>query len=352
MTMFKITSSFLLVCATAVGAYLVQPPAISSRAWTSSTALFDSRRKQKIAGRTKWLEGRGVVAAVTAGESTASAAGGSVAAGLQTNAEGLEYVQLTHPDTGATSQIYLFGGVVTSYRDGDGIEYIAVRPDAKMDGSKPISGGLSHCWPQFGPGAIQQHGFARNVNWAVDSLTDTSVTLSLTPSDYTKAIWDESFRCTFTTTLEADRLATKLTVENTGETAWAFQAALHSYFSVSALDQLEIAGSFAGKEFLNKMAGDGGEMQTESRDAITITEEYDRVYTGVNDPILRDTGTGKALSVLNTAGWEDTVLWNPYGNEGMGYNNFVCVESVKYDPVTLEGGASWVGDMALKPDSL
>jgi hypothetical protein len=23
------------------------------------------------------------------------------------------------------------------------------------------------------------------------------------------------------------------------------------------------------------------------------------------------------------------VLWSPYGNEGMGYNNFVCVESVK-----------------------
>ena len=35
------------------------------------------------------------------------------------------------------------------------------------------------------------------------------------------------------------------------------------------------------------------------------------------------------LTVSNTAGYEDTVLWNPYGNEGMGYNNFVCVESVK-----------------------
>ena len=35
------------------------------------------------------------------------------------------------------------------------------------------------------------------------------------------------------------------------------------------------------------------------------------------------------LSVMNTAGWEDTVLWNPYGDEGMGFNNFVCVESVK-----------------------
>jgi glucose-6-phosphate 1-epimerase len=60
----------------------------------------------------------------------------------------------------------------------------------------------------------------------------------------------------------------------------------------------------------------------------------------------------KQLAVLNTAGWEDTVLWNPYGNEGMGFDNFVCVESVKFDPVTLEGGSSWTGDMALKPGSL
>ena len=86
------------------------------------------------------------------------------------------------------------------------------------------------------------------------------------------------------------------------------------------------------------------------------------------------------LSVLNTAGWEDTVLWNPYGNEGMGYNNFVCVESVKvslrflvarfiiskflrhlikcictvqqFDPVTVGAGESWEGVMALKPGSL
>ena len=35
------------------------------------------------------------------------------------------------------------------------------------------------------------------------------------------------------------------------------------------------------------------------------------------------------LAVLNTAGWEDTVLWSPYGDEGMGFDNFVCVESVK-----------------------
>ena len=55
---------------------------------------------------------------------------------------------------------------------------------------------------------------------------------------------------------------------------------------------------------------------------------------------------------MDTAGYWDTVLWNPYGNEGMGYNNFVCVESVKFNPHTLEGGKSWTGDMALKTGAL
>ena len=186
-------------------------------------------------------------------------------------------------------------------------------------------------------------GFARN---------DTSVVLELAPSDYTKEMWDKEFLCTFTITLEADQLKTSMVVDNKGEEAFDFQAALHSYFTVSALDNLEISGSFEGKEFLNKMAGDGGEMQTEDRSAITIGEEYDRVYSGVNDPVLNDKGTGKSLAVLNTAGWEDTVVWNPYGDEGMGYNNFVCVESVKFDPFTLAGGESWTGDMALKPSDL
>jgi len=141
-------------------------------------------------------------------------------------------------------------------------------------------------------------------------------------------------------------------VENKGEESFDFQAALHSYFTVSSLDNLEITGSFEGKEFLNKLAGDGGETQTEDRSSIVIAEEYDRIYSGVNDPVLNDSGTGKALSVLNTAGWEDTVLWNPFGDEGMGYNNFVCVESAKIDPVTLEGGGTWTADMGLKPSDL
>lgn len=308
------------------------------------TRLFGSRRRDKVASRTKWLESRGITTG--APSSTATELG----PGLHKNSEGLEYVKLVAPN-GASSEIYLYGGVVTSYKDTEGTEFIAVRPDAKMDGSKPISGGLSHCWPQFGPGEIQQHGFARNVNWSVKSMSDASVELEMKPDDYTKSMWDKEFLCTFSVSVAEDKLQTKMLVENKGSEAFDFQAALHSYFTVSSLDKLEIAGSFAGKEFLNKMVGEG-EMQTEDREVITISEEYDRVYKGVNDPVLKDAGTGKSLAVVNSAGWEDTVIWNPYGNEGMGYNNFVCVESVKFDPVTLDGSASWVGEMDLKPSTL
>jgi glucose-6-phosphate 1-epimerase len=117
----------------------------------------------------------------------------------------------------------------------------------------------------------------------------------MAPSDYTKEMWDKNFLCTFSVNLEDDKLSTKMHVENKGEDSFDFQAALHSYFTVSAIDNLSIAGSFAGKEFLNKMIGEG-EMQTEDREEITISEEYDRVYKGVNDPVLKDKGTGKTVS--------------------------------------------------------
>jgi hypothetical protein len=118
-------------------AFVVQSPAVGR----TSVVLEGSRNAQKKASRAKWMEARGFGEGANGATITAET-------GLMTNSDGLEYIKLVHPDTGASSEIYLFGGDVTSYKDADGTEFIAVRPDAKMDGSKPISGGLSHCFPQ------------------------------------------------------------------------------------------------------------------------------------------------------------------------------------------------------------
>jgi hypothetical protein len=114
----------------------------------TSVVLEASRNAQKKASRT---------------EGVASAGAADVASGLMTNDEGLEYVKLVNPESGASAEVYLLGGVVTSYKDGEGTEFIAVRPDAKMDGSKPISGGLSHCWPQVIDGLFISHFQFRSV---------------------------------------------------------------------------------------------------------------------------------------------------------------------------------------------
>ena len=135
---FSIPSLALISLVAKASAFSATPafvPTTSSVA-ESSTSLFASRNKLKIASRSKWAESKGV---------TSADAEEGAAAGLMTNEHGLEYVKLANGD--ASADIYLFGGVVTSYIKDD-VEYIAVRPDAKTDGSKPISGGLSHCWPQ------------------------------------------------------------------------------------------------------------------------------------------------------------------------------------------------------------
>lgn len=139
----KLSLTSFLLASTSLSlssAFVVQPTGLTGR---TSVVAHASRAATKKASRAKWVEARGIS---TGGAATVEASTSS--SGIMKNDAGLEYVKLVHPDTGASAEVYLFGGVVTSYKDSEGTEFIAVRPDAKMDGSKPISGGLSHCWPQ------------------------------------------------------------------------------------------------------------------------------------------------------------------------------------------------------------
>lgn len=61
--------------------------------------------------------------------------------------EGLTKVTLAHAG-GTKADIHLFGACITSWTQPSKDEILYVRPDAKFDGSKPISGGIPHCFPQ------------------------------------------------------------------------------------------------------------------------------------------------------------------------------------------------------------
>ena len=75
------------------------------------------------------------------------------------------------------------------------------------------------------------HGFARNVDWTLVSTTDgdePSMTMELTPNDYTKAMWDKDFKVTETVTLKGGALEAKLVVENKGKEAFDFTGSFHT----------------------------------------------------------------------------------------------------------------------------
>ena len=70
----------------------------------------------------------------------------------------------------------------------------------------------------------------------------------------------------------------------------------------------------------------------------------DRVFQETEPEALLHVGTGAAVSVENTRGWTDTVVWNPHetlDKEGT-WKKFVCVESAAISSkVTLDPEKVW-----------
>jgi hypothetical protein len=86
---------------------------------------------------------------------------------FQQGEHGLTKATLTH-SCGSKAEIYTFGACVTSWCQPSGDEILYVRPDAVFDGSKPISGGIPHCFPQarlynFIEGTRQLPAFGKGV---------------------------------------------------------------------------------------------------------------------------------------------------------------------------------------------
>ncbi|KAJ7566867.1 hypothetical protein O6H91_02G122200 [Diphasiastrum complanatum] len=242
-----------------------------------------------------------------------------------------------------SAEIYLYGACVTSWKSMDGKDLLFVRPDAVFNGIKPISGGIPHCFPQFGPGEIQQHGFARNVTWNLLSTENQagspSVTLDIEESEYSQSMWGHAFKATYKVALEAERLRTELIIKNTDTRPFFFTTALHTYFSAS-IGGVSVKG-LKGCRTLNKDPDPKNPIPgVEERDSVTFPAFVDCMYLNSPEELLLENGLGDRISIKNK-GWTDAVLWNPYLTMEASYNDFVCVENAKLDKVHLQPGESW-----------
>lgn len=249
---------------------------------------------------------------------------------------------------GSEAELYLFGGCVTSWKVADK-DLLFVRPDAVFNGQKPISGGVPHCFPQFGPGSMQQHGFARNVNWSFVSSEDVdgnpAVTLELKDDEYSRSMWDYSFHALYKVILESNTLSTELKVTNVDDKPFTFTSALHTYFRASVSGAS--VGGLKGCKTLNKDPDPKNPTEgTEERDVVTFPGFVDCVYLNAPNELKLENGLGDTIIIKNT-NWSDAVLWNPNLTMESCYKDFVCVENAKIGQVELQPNSSWIATQHL-----
>lgn len=244
-------------------------------------------------------------------------------------------------DNGAKAICRTFGGNAFTYVTKDGIEVMGKRADAVdvSSDSAPYAGGAPHCFPQFGPGALMQHGFARGMAFVPEErakkLSFDRMIFKLIPTEETKKVWHHEFEYRFDITLRADSLEWDVAIINEGTAPFDVTLGFHNYFDVSSLSNVVISGPFTGAATVDKVTGATG---TATSNDVKITGPIDTLYKGVTGPItITDSGKG-TKTTLEGKGFADRVIWSPFGNEAMGFDKFVCVEPVSASPVTIPVG--------------
>ncbi|GMQ89348.1 MAG: D-hexose-6-phosphate mutarotase [Gammaproteobacteria bacterium] len=240
----------------------------------------------------------------------------------------------------ARALISVYAGQVLSFHPaGQAQDLLFVSDAAYYQQGKAIKGGIPVCWPWFGPDPEDRgraaHGFVRNRPWTVRSTEtlangDTRITLGLVDSTETRGIWPAAFDLSLQVTV-GNGLRVELLTRNTGDQPFTITQALHSYFNVGAIGQVQVLG-LEGTDYLDK-AGDGS--RNTQAGAIRFDKEVDRIYLDVQPGlVIDDAGLGRRISITST-GSHTAVVWNPWAELSvkMGdlrdddYQRFVCVET-------------------------
>lgn len=268
---------------------------------------------------------------------------------------GQPVLKLQTPD-GAVALISLFGAQVLSWTPAGGEERLYLSPQAVFDGSTPIRGGTPVCFPQFAAeGPLPKHGFARNRAWRVESSRagkDYAVaTLRLEDDPATRALWPHAFAAEMSVSIGGGRLDMELEVENIGDTAFSFTAALHTYLKVREVESLRIEG-LRGLDYRD--SAQGGTLKKETGVGVMIDDEVDRIYHGA-PPTLLVREDHRAMGI-HSENFPDVVVWNPWEHKcaqfsdmpADGFRRMLCVEAAAVKtPIELAPGAEWWGRQTL-----
>ncbi|WP_318480466.1 D-hexose-6-phosphate mutarotase [Photobacterium leiognathi] len=259
--------------------------------------------------------------------------------------QGISIIRVIHPL--AEAGISLHGGHLIWFKPASEKDIIWLSENAEFDTQKAIRGGIPVCWPWFGKAGTPSHGFARTSQWTLQEHRENEngviVSLQLEDNEETRALWPYKFNNVLTFEIGTE-LKVSLTSTNTDSQPWSYGGALHTYFDIADINNIEITGM--GSSYLDSTqqgkACEGG-------DVLTFTSETDRVYTQPEATItINDKNNERNILVINE-GHNAAVIWNPWQELSismgdMADNSFetmVCVESTIHQPsIELAPGQS------------
>lgn len=245
--------------------------------------------------------------------------------------------------------VHLHGATVISWTC-NGEEQLFLSSTSVFDNMKAIRGGIPVVFPNFGPWTQgPQHGFARIKQWSSDTPPrkdkngDVIATFSLEDDEETRQIWNLKFKLVYTLELMENSLVSNFVVHNTDKINFEFTCLLHTYFRVPDIANTSVHG-LKGLTYVDKVK-DGKEF-TEDRDAVTVDENYDRIYREAPTTVLIESAPGRRVE-LTTFNFPDIVVWNPWEETARkmadfdddGWRHMLCVEAGKVTtPVVLNAG--------------
>ena len=191
-------------------------------------------------------------------------------------------------EDGAVAEVHRHGAHVTSWRpmgEADDRLYLSAR--SGFDGAAAIRGGVPVIFPQFAAeGPLPRHGFARTSLWSLGCIAreadgTAEAEFVLRDSAVTREIWDAAFKAVLAVAVVARQLTITLRVENVGEQAFSFTAALHTYLRVHDVREAEIHGL---RGTLYRVSGDRT-LVADDADRLLLPDYVDRVYVGAPSPL-------------------------------------------------------------------
>ncbi|MDH4610506.1 D-hexose-6-phosphate mutarotase [Pseudomonas sp. BN102] len=243
------------------------------------------------------------------------------------------------------------GAQVLSYQPHGEEPVIWLSGQAGYQKGKAVRGGVPVCWPWFGdlrrnPAQVQgmhqggpicpAHGLVRELEWELLNIdTDgPAVHLAFTLDSRSPLLpgWPHAAKLRLDIRL-GEQLQLTLSTHNLGDSPLALSQALHSYFAISDIREVEVEG-LDGCRYIETLED---WQQRKQQGNIRFSGETDRIYLDTPRRMSILDRTWKRRIELDVSGSSSAVVWNPWIDksrrlsqfDGDAWQGMLCIETAR-----------------------